>query len=236
MRSLIVSQNTRLTRAVLQTRLFAFHGRSMGSTSSFSTGSWPEGAKAFQRKLVSTLDPGRRQGRRPSKLEIEEVIKELDIRMSSNKLSASGIADIMRAVAETQTKLMKSRRDSSGQQGGGGRSRETYIKPLRENNKGDGSIDEVYSSQFHPTLLNLVSNFVRIMGSQREKGSFNGVLFKYVANGMYRMQVKWDDLGDAQKPFLYSLARACPSIRKQDLDFIMGTLGGGGAYLVRHPP
>ena len=93
-----------------------------------------------------------------------------------------------------------------------------------------------YNSQLHPTLLNLVSSFVRIMSSQRDKGAFNGVLFRYVANGIYRMNLRWHDLGDAQKPFLEAFARTCPSIRKQDLDFILGTLGGSGLnwYAIPH--
>ena len=224
-------------------RVLTLHRRTLGlmegrAYSSSSNSSWPEGAKAFQRKLMATLDPDRRQGRRLSKLEAEEVVRELDVRVSSNRLSASGIADIVRAFAESQAKLIKSRKGGAG--GGEDRSsagRESYIKPLRNNKKGggDGTLD-AYSSQFHPALLNLVSNFVRIMSSQRDKGAFNGVLFKYVANGIFRMKLRWQELGDTQKPFLEAFARVCPSIRKQDLDFIMGTLGGSGLtwYAIPH--
>ena len=100
---------------------------------------WPEGPKAFQRKLVATLDPERRGGRRLSKLEVEEIAKELDFRISSNKLSASGIADILRAFAESQVKLIKSRKGANDNEDKSGSGKESYIKPLRNKSGGDRS-------------------------------------------------------------------------------------------------
>jgi hypothetical protein len=159
---------------------------------------------------------------------VEEVVKELELRINTNRLSASSIADIVYAFSDSQVKLMKSRQHEKERSGGGGSGgkRESYIRDSKK--RGTDSL-QMYSSQFHPVLLNLISNFVRIMGNtQRDKGSFNGVLFNSVTNGIYRMQLKWADIGDTQRPFLEAFGRACPAIRKQDLDFIMGTLGGSG--------
>ena len=173
----------------------------------------------------------REGGGKKTKLEVEEIAKELDFRISSNKLVGIGIADILRAFAESQVKLIKSRKGANDNEDKSGSGKESYIKPLR--NKMEIGADP-YNSHY-PTLLNLVSSFVRIMSSQRDKGIQRSPL-QICGEWNISMNLRWHDLGDAQKPFLEAFARTCPSIRKQDLDFILGTLGGSGLnwYAIPH--
>ncbi len=188
--------------------------------------SWPASAKAFHRVLQTRLDVAASDGkRRPlSKSEVAEVVRELEERVSNNNIGVASIASTLRAFGTAQFQLIKANKLEK---------RETYIEPRDKNNS-----PERYTRQFHPIILDLVSNFVRIMNKpQRDvKGTFSGTALNHVVYGMSTMGLKWKDLGEMQNPLLEALGLACATIRKQDLDFVMGKLGQMGLTWSAVPP
>ena len=70
------------------------------------------------------------------------------------------------------------------------------------------------------------------------KGTFSGTALNHVVYGMSTMGLKWKDLGEMQNPLLEALGLACATIRKQDLDFVMGKLGqmGSSTFAKRSTP